>query len=293
MINTEAASTCPQCQGMVRRGQVEKRSEIKGVEVSYTASLHRCEACGLELADVADAADLQVRMADAYRRATGLLSSEDIRRLRQEKGLSQQALADALEVGIASIKRWETGTIQSKSMDTLLRTLLEERPCDAHTGHREFSIARIRLVLDTFAKYLGRPLLKKDDRMLYAAKYLWYADMAAFRDLCRSMTGATYAALPMGPQLNNYRDLVDEILKAAPRSASPLTAEEEEIIAAVARAFPTNKAVFDASHREPVWQSCSTGVIIPYTEAVRLTEMGKAGSDEFSADGQAMSQGQK
>lgn len=34
--------------------------------------------------------------------------------------------------------------------------------------------------------------------MLYAAKYLWYADMVAFRDLGRSITGASYAALPMG-----------------------------------------------------------------------------------------------
>lgn len=276
MSKTETTLICPQCQGMARRTQVEKRGEIRGAEVSYTAFLHRCERCGLELADVADAADMQERMADAYRRAAGLLSSEDIRRLRQERGLSQQALADALEVGIASIKRWETGTIQSKSMDTLLRTLLEERPCDAHTGHSEFSIARIRLVLDTFAKQLSRPLLKKDDRMLYAAKYLWYADMAAFRDLGRSMTGATYAALPMGPQLNNYRDLVDEIFKADPASADPLAAEEEAIIAAVAKVFPNNKSVFDAAHRERIWQQRATGAFIPYTDAVGLTEVPKS-----------------
>jgi hypothetical protein len=74
-------------------------------------------------------------------------------------------------------------------------------------------------VLDSFEKELGRPLLKKDDRMLYAAKYLWYADMVSFRDLGRGMTGATYAALPMSPQLNNYRDLVDEIFRADPGTA--------------------------------------------------------------------------
>ena len=38
---------------------------------------------------------------------------------------------------------------------------------------------------------------------LYAAKFFWYADMLAFRDLGSSMTGAGSAALPLGPQLNN------------------------------------------------------------------------------------------
>jgi hypothetical protein len=128
-------------------------------------------------------------------------------------------------------------------------------------------------VLDSFEKELGRPLLKKDDRMLYAAKYLWYADMVSFRDLGRGMTGATYAALPMSPQLNNYRDLVDEIFRADPGTAPPLTPEEESIIAGVARTFPTNKTVFDASHREQIWQQQATGAIIPYTQASRLTEM--------------------
>lgn len=264
---------CPQCQIPVQPVEVEKPARFRDVDIRYVARLHRCAECGLELADIDEAAAMQERMADAYRQAIGLLSGAEIRRLRKEKGLSQQALADILEAGIASIKRWETGTIQSRSMDTLLRTLLEERPCDAHTGHREFSIARIRLVLDTFASHLGRPLLKKDDRMLYAAKYLWYADMVAFRDLGRGMTGSTYAALPMGPQLNNYRDLVNEIAKVDPADSPPLSHAEEAIVAAVSKTFPSNKRIYDAAHRECIWLQRATGAIIPYTDAVSLTEM--------------------
>lgn len=273
MKNQDMAATCPNCQGFVRQVEIEEHVLFKGVEVAYTASLQQCAQCGLELADIEEAAVMQERLADAYRKIVGLLGSEDIRRLRQKKGLSQQALADALEVGVASIKRWETGVVQSKSMDTLLRSFLLDNPCSEHTGNREFSIPRIRLVLETFADHLKRPLLKKDDRMLYAAKYLWYADMAAFRDLGRGMTGATYAALPMGPQLNNYRDLVDEILKADTTSVPPLSKAEAALIAAVARTFPTNKGVYDASHREPIWQRCATGALIPYSHAVDLTEM--------------------
>lgn len=263
--------TCPACQGQVKPIEVEKQARFKGVDVSYAARLHQCVECGLELADIEEAATMQEQLADAYRQVVGLLGSEEIRRLRQEKGLSQQALADALEIGIASIKRWETGVVQSKSMDTLLRAFLQGHPCNEHTGNREFSIPRIRLVLDAFAACLDRPLLKTDDRMLYAAKYLWYADMVAFRDLGRSMTGATYAALPMGPQLNNYRDLVGEIFKADPAAVSPLSEAEHAIIAAVAATFPTNKQIYDSSHREAIWQRCTTGAIISYSKAAELT----------------------
>lgn len=275
MKSQSMAKTCPSCQGQVKPIEIKKQTQFKGVDVTYTARLRQCSDCGLELADIEEAATMQEQLADAYRQTVGLLSSEEIRRLRQEKGLSQQALADALEVGIASIKRWETGVVQSKSMDNLLRSLLQEHLCNEHTGNREFSIPRIRLVLDTFESQLGRPLLKKDDRMLYAAKYLWYADMVAFRDLGRSMTGATYAALPMGPQLNNYRDLVGEIIQADPVSVAPLSKAEQAIIAAVAQAFPTNKQIYDSSHREEIWQRCVTGAIIPYSKVAELSEMQK------------------
>ena len=266
------AMTCPQCQGQTQKVEVEKHTLIKGVNVSYTASLRRCDSCELELADIEEAAIMQERLADAYRHAAGLLRSKEIRHLRLEKELSQQALADELKVGIASIKRWESGVIQSKSMDNLLRMVLEDHPCNEHTGNREYSIPRIRLVLDSFQKCLGRPLLKKNDHMLYAAKYLWYADMVAHRDLGRSLTGATYAALPMGPQLNNYLDLVDEIFNADPFSAPLLTPAEEAIIDAIARRFPKNKTIYAAAHSEVIWKQCATGAIIPYTVAASLTE---------------------
>ncbi len=267
---------CPQCRKPTAVVEVENTTRFRDVEITYAARVHCCTECGLELADIDEAGAMQERMADAYRQAVGLLTGAEIRELRQKKSLSQQALAGELQIGVASIKRWETGVIQSKAMNNLLRTLLEHRPCDEHTGHREFSIARIRLVLDAFEGELGRPLLKKDDRMLYAAKYLWYADMAAFRALGRSMTGATYAALPMGPQLNNYRDLVNAISQVDPSVASPLSGEERKLIAVVAKIFPRNKEVFDAAHRESIWQERATGAIIPFTDAEALTEMPKA-----------------
>ena len=174
-------------------------------------------------------------------------------------------------VGIASIKRWEGGIIQTKSMDRALRNVLQGQAfVDDYTGNRSFSIQRVKLVLREFELSLQRKILK-DDKGLYSAKYVWYADMVAFRELGQSMTGSTYACLPFGPQLNNYRDLIDEIKKADESTAEPLTSEEKKIISRISMIFPKDKMVIDASHREVIVQRKPIGNIIPYSDAAELT----------------------
>jgi len=95
------------------------------------------------------------------------------------------------------------------------------------------------------------------------------------------MTGATYAALPMGPQLNNYKELIDENIQADPHSVPPLNPAEEEIIATIAKTFSTNKMVYDASHRETIWRDCPVGAIIPYSQASGLTELADTRKNGF------------
>ncbi len=73
------------------------------------------------------------------------------------------------------------------------------------------------------------------------AKYLWYADMLAFRQLGKGITGASYAAITYGPQLNNYSDLVKPIKDSDVRDAEPLSVEELTIINQVAENFPKEK----------------------------------------------------
>ncbi len=93
------------------------------------------------------------------------------------------------------------------------------------------------------------------------------------RALGRSMTGATYAALPFGPQLNNYRDLLEDIMAADEQTAEPLSREEERIIEEIARKFPKDQMIYDAAHREKVWSRAATGALIPYSCAHELAEI--------------------
>ncbi len=108
---------------------------------------------------------------------------------------------------------------------------------------------------------------------VHAAKYLWYADMLAFRSLGRSMTGATYAALPYGPQLNNYRDLVDAIKESNESAAEPLSRAEIGVLDHLVGKFPREQMIYDAAHRETVWSETPTGAVIPYSRAFELTEV--------------------
>ena len=204
---------------------------FRGETLLVTAEIQVCPRCGLEVADQKQMSALQFALSEAYKKKAQLLTANEIRQARKRLGWSQKDLAGRINVGLASIKRWETGLIQTTSMDGLLRAALACNHEDYRmTGGRPLSLPRLKLVIDFFEKKLGRELIKPGDKMLYVAKYVWYADMAAFRAHGRGMTGATYAALPKGPQLNNYRDLIENIKESDEKSAEPLTGHEKDII---------------------------------------------------------------
>lgn len=266
--------TCPICDATMELRATNKTVTFRDVEIDYSADLSYCNICEIESGSVEQTASIQKQISNKYRQTQELLSGEEIKELRADKGWSQVKLAEQMGVGIASIKRWENIDIQSRAMDNHLRHHLQPGACCSDfTGNRDFSIARIKLVASTIERELGKTLLVVGDKFLFTAKYLWYADMLAFRDLGRSMTGATYAAITYGPQLNNYRDLIDEIMKADTDSAEPLTIEEEQIIKAIAAKFPVPNQVYDAAHREQAWAKQSIGSIIPYSSSRILTEV--------------------
>ena len=265
---------CPRGHGPMELKRLQKEKTFKGVDIRYRVEAFVCPECGLEAGTVETAGGSQRAIADAYRAKTGLLTGGEIRTLRLANRLTQQQLADAMHIGIASIKRWETGLIQSRSMDHALRMQLQgdTRP-DNHTGNREIDLARIKLIAKTLEGILGKRLLKVGDKFLFLAKYLWYADMLAFRLIGKGLTGASYAAMPYGPQLNNYRDLVRPIENSEEGEAEPLSMQELRILHQVAEKFPKEKDAYDAAHREKVWQETPTGASIPYSRADELTEI--------------------
>ena len=59
-----------------------------------------------------------------YREKYGLLSSDEIRSLRERLHLTQGALAKLLRLGANTISRWEAGrNVQTAAMDMFLRLI--------------------------------------------------------------------------------------------------------------------------------------------------------------------------
>jgi len=265
---------CPNKHGLMALKTMVKEADLRGKRVKYRARHCVCPECGIEADDLNLAAANQKALSDAYRSAVKLLTGGQIVEGRKRLNWSQEDLAKAANVGIASIKRWETGQVQTKAMDDVLRNALSGRTtcADPYTGNRPFSLPRMKLVLGRFSSLLGRKLLKSStDRMLYAAKYLWYGDMITFRETGQGLTGATYAALPHGPQLNNYRDLIPLIKDADETEADPLSEYEERILARIAKSFPSDQRVYGAAHQEQAYKSKKNGELIPYTDAESIT----------------------
>lgn len=79
-----------------------------------------CERCGDSVADWrAEAA-----RDEAVCRHLGVLTPQELKELRRSLGLSQAQLAQLTRIGVASIKRWESGgQPQSPSLDLFLRLL--------------------------------------------------------------------------------------------------------------------------------------------------------------------------
>jgi putative zinc finger/helix-turn-helix YgiT family protein len=246
---------------------------FRGKRVKFRAQHYVCPVCGIEADDLGLAAENQKALSEAYRATARLLTGEQIIEGRKKLGWTQEDLARAANVGIASIKRWETGQIQTRAMDDVLRRAISgEATCaNPYTGNRPLSLARIKLVLERFSGLLGRKFLgSPKDKMLYAAKYLWYADMVTFRETGQSLTGGTYAALPHGPQLNNYSELVGLIREADESQAEPLTEHEARILTSIARVFPSNQSIYRTAHNEEAYKSKKNGELIPYSDAERI-----------------------
>jgi putative zinc finger/helix-turn-helix YgiT family protein len=266
---------CPNDHGEMKISGGVETVTFRGKGLQVFMEHYVCSECAITVDDLSLGTKNQQALSDAYRKAEHMLTGDEIAEGRRRRKWTQEKLARAINVGIASIKRWEKGQIQNKAMDDALRRALggDEQSCNPYTGNRSLSLERIKLVLQEFSARLGRSLLTKGDRLLYAAKYLWYSDTVAFRELGQSMTGATYARLPQGPQLNNYSDLKDLIRRADVSMAEPLAEHEIRIINKIVMTFPTNKSIYQASHNESAWKERKDGELIPYSDAKKITSI--------------------
>ena len=118
---------CPICgEGTIK---VERKPEIfeyKGQTLALELTVYSCDVCREGFFDNEEMKKHQKTIKDFQRRVDGLLTSEEIKQIREKYGLSQRELARILGVAEKSIAKYEAGFVaQSKAMDNLLRVIGE------------------------------------------------------------------------------------------------------------------------------------------------------------------------
>lgn len=118
---------CEKCGNEVETKVVTKKEtyNIFGEPIEVDAQVLVCGECGEEFYyEEFDAATLNSAYNE-YRRKHKLLFPEDIKKIREQYGLSQRSFAKLLNWGDKTIYRYENGSIQDKAHNSLLLFLRE------------------------------------------------------------------------------------------------------------------------------------------------------------------------
>lgn len=115
---------CPECGNASHwvSAKIPQEQEFRGTSLTVTAPVHQCSVCGFSLMTTDDANELLRSTVAAWQHDNDLMTGLEIREARERRRWSQQQLADASGLGIATIKRLELGTVvQTDANDYALR----------------------------------------------------------------------------------------------------------------------------------------------------------------------------
>lgn len=113
---------CEECKKEVETKVVTKKEtyDVCGEAIEIDAQVLICEECGEEFYyEEFDNATL-IQAYNEYRRKHKLLFPEEIKKIREQYGLSQRSFAKLLNWGDKTICRYENGSIQDKAHNSLL-----------------------------------------------------------------------------------------------------------------------------------------------------------------------------
>jgi len=285
--------SCFKCGATLARGKTRVEGEYAGEKFSVKTEAMRCTQCGFVTVHASQMDAFTTALADAYRKAHQLLTSQDIRNARARLAMSQEQFAEYLGVGPASIKRWEHGQAQDGSMDKLIRlkcslpkaeenvaTLLmlgADEP-DRFSGCRGFSFQKLANLIVFFLTAAWREKRRRLG-VLHVNKLAWYSDAENYKRSGVSITGARYARLPYGPVLDQYRMIfraleekgflvsegTNQLRPGRAFDAQVFTADELDAINAVWKTFRNRlSSIVNLSHQERAWKETPHAKLISF-----------------------------
>lgn len=133
---------CEECGKEVETRTITKEEayDVCGETITVEAQILVCAECGEELySEELDNATLAWAYNE-YRRRHKLLLPEEIKKIREQYGLSQRSFAKLLNWGDKTICRYENGSIQDKAHNSLLLFLREPENMRTYLTENEVSL---------------------------------------------------------------------------------------------------------------------------------------------------------
>jgi putative zinc finger/helix-turn-helix YgiT family protein len=131
MSDLPTLERCPVCGGEANLTREVRPLTILGRSVAVEDEFYRCHRCAEEYFHPGMMDAVMRRATAQIREEDGLLTPEQVRRIRRKYGLTQPEFERLLGVGANTVVRWERGTVpQGSAADSLLR-LLDQFPENA------------------------------------------------------------------------------------------------------------------------------------------------------------------
>ena len=127
---------------------------VCGEDIEVDAQVMVCAECGEELFnEELDPATL-INAYNEYRRRHKLLLPEEIRKIREQYGLSQRSFAKLVNWGDKTIRRYENGAVQDRAHNSLLLFLREPENMRTYLTENEVALDEKQIVrlLETVEK---------------------------------------------------------------------------------------------------------------------------------------------
>ncbi len=100
--------------------------EVKGEKIEAEIKVTYCKECGEEVYNRKLEIENDKIVFNYYKRKIGLLTSIEVKSIRDKYGLSQKTFAKLLGFGEKTITRYESGSIQDETHDRLMRLIDDE-----------------------------------------------------------------------------------------------------------------------------------------------------------------------
>lgn len=159
--------TCCMEEHEVKTVLVKEQATFKNVKVGYDASYLYCDVAEELYMDEQQMRENDMRLKDAYRKAEGLLTSDEISGIRAKYKISQGDLCTLLGWGGKTITRYESHQVQDKAHDTILKKLAQ----DPEWFLLLLNDAKENLSTESYQKYLDTAtILYEKDQDAYLRK---------------------------------------------------------------------------------------------------------------------------